>query len=305
MHPTTTRRGFLGQAAAFVSVAASSSLRGAPPARKTLVGAHPWVYAAKLPGFDFTPRLPEIFADFRAAGFDAIELMHVALRHDDAVARIRELSRRHSLPVLGTSFSGAMWDRAQHAQILESGRTAMTRLAALGGRTFGASVGALRGFPPKTRKTEGQLDAQAECLRELMAFGKELGIVVNLHNHTYEVENELDDLKGTLARIPEARLGPDLNWLIRGGVDPVDFIRRYGRQIVFLHLRDQAADGRWVEGMGDGATDFAAIAQALRDVNFSGDAVIELAHETDFAPTRPLGETWRRSRDFVRERMGF
>ncbi len=58
--------------------------------------------------------------------------------------------------------------------------------------------------------------------------------MLNLHNHTYEVENELYDLKGTLARIPGIKLGPDLNWLVRAGVDPAGFIRRFGKQIVFM-----------------------------------------------------------------------
>ena len=74
--------------------------------------------------------------------------------------------------------------------------------------------------------------------------------MLNLHNHTYEVENQLHDLKGTLARIPDVKLGPDLNWLIRGGVDPVQFIHDHGEQIVFLHLHDQKADGKWSEAMG-------------------------------------------------------
>ena len=63
-------------------------------------------------------------------------------------------------------------------------------------------------------------------------------MVPNLHNHNYEVENDMHDLKGTLARLPHTKLGPDLNWLVRGGVDPVAFLRQYASQIVFLHLRD-------------------------------------------------------------------
>jgi sugar phosphate isomerase/epimerase len=130
-------------------------------------------------------------------------------------------------------------------------------------------------------------------------------VVLNLHNHTYEVVDDLHDLKGTLARIPEVKLGPDLNWLVRAGVDPASFIRQFGRQIVFMHLRDQKKDGRWSEGLGEGDTDFAAIGRGLHEVGFQGDAVIELAHEKDFHPTRPLGETWKLSRNFVKQALGY
>ena len=47
------------------------------------------------------------------------------------------------------------------------------------------------------------------------------------------------------------------------------------------------------------------IGKALRKVNFAGDAMIELAFESDFKPTRPLRETLRMSRDYVRKTLGF
>ncbi len=269
-------------------------------AAKVVVGAHPWVYAATQPEYDITPVLPAIFADMKYAGMAGIELMHTALRPDDSVQRIGELVEKHGLPVIGTSFGGAMWDRTKHHEVLEDAERVVTRLARLGGRTLGTSVGHAPG-----RKTPEQLDAQADVLRKMIALCSTHSVVLNLHNHTYEVVDDLHDLKGTLQRIPDVKLGPDLNWLVRGGVDPVAFIRRYGRQIVFLHLRDQKADGRWSEAMGEGDMDYAAIGAALREINFRGDAVIELAHERNFKPTRPLRESLKISREFVRTTLGY
>jgi sugar phosphate isomerase/epimerase len=271
---------------------------------KIVVGGHPWVYAATLPDHDITPVLPQIFADMHYAGLDGIELMHTALRPDDAVERIRPLSSEHSLPVIGMSFGGAMWDRSQHRAVLEDARLVIPRLAQLGGRTLGISVGAIK-WGAKIRKTPEQLDAQADCLRQIFGLCEAHSIVPNLHNHTYEVESDLHDLRGTLERLPGAKLGPDLNWLVRGGVDPAWFLRQFAPQIVFLHLRDQHADGRWSEALGEGDMDWEAVAQALRDIQFQGDAVIELAHERDFVPTRPLRESLRLSRAFVREALGY
>jgi sugar phosphate isomerase/epimerase len=271
-----------------------------PAAAKVIVGAHPWVYAATQPKYDITPVLPAIFADMRYAGIEGIELMHTALLPKDAVERIGELSQRHRLPVLGTSFGGAMWDRGQHQAVLEDAEVVISRLAKLGGRTLGTSVGSA----PK-RKTPEQLDAQAEVLRKIVGLCQAHGVVLNLHNHTYEVVDDLHDLKGTMARIPDVRLGPDLNWLVRGGVDPVKFIRQYGKRIVFLHLRDQKADGRWSEAMGEGNMDYLAVGKALHEVGFRGDAVIELAHEANFQPTRPLRESLKISREFVRRVLGY
>jgi len=273
---------------------------GAPQAKKVVVGAHGWVYAAPLPGYDYTPILEQIFSDLKYAGIEAFELMHIVLRHPDAVEHIGALSHQYALPILGTSFEGEMWDRTKHSAILEDADLAITRVAKLGGRTLGTSVG--RAPAPKTPE---QLDAQAEVLQKIITLGKSHGVILNLHNHTYEVENDLHDLKGTLARIPEVKLGPDLNWLVRAGVNPVDFIHRFGKQIVFMHIRDQKADGKWSEAVGEGNMDYAGIAKALDAIPFAGDAVIELAHEQGFKLTRPLREDWKISREFVRKTLGY
>ena len=268
--------------------------------KKVKVGAHIWVYAAKMPQYDVTPILSQIFADLKYAGLDGVELMHDILRKDETVEQIAELSEKHELPIIGTSFYGDMWDRTQHQAVFDDAKLVIENLAALGGTTFGISVGTA-----PAKKTEQQLDDQALLLRRVMAVAKANGIEPNLHNHTYEVVDNLHDLKGTLARIPDAKLGPDLNWLVRGGVDPVWFIRKYGRQIVFLHLRNQYKNGRWSESLGEGDMDYPAIAKALREVNFNGTAVIELAHESDFEITRPLRESWKLSREYVREVLGY
>ncbi|MCL5282735.1 MAG: sugar phosphate isomerase/epimerase [Planctomycetes bacterium] len=304
------RRGFLGSTARglFAAAAGVSLSRICSGKEKTesagkkkiIVGAHPWVYAATQPKNEIYPILDRIFADMSYAGLDGIELMHTALRPADSVETIRALSRKYSLPVIGTSFGGDLWDRAQHETVFQDARTVVDHLAGVGGWTFGVSVG-----KAPQPKTPAQFDAQAELLRGIIALCQSRGIVLNLHNHTYEVENGLRDLKGTLARIPDVKLGPDLNWLLRGGVDPVSFIKTYGSQIVFLHLRDQKADGKWSEAMGEGNMDYAAIGKALQEVKFSGDAVIELAHEGNFKPTRPLRESLKMSRAYVKQTLGF
>lgn len=269
-------------------------------AGRMVVGAHPWVYAAGREKRDVFPILADIFSDISYAGFGGIELMPDALKAEGGVETVHDLAEQHSLAVIGCSWGGAMWDRQKHAAIMEDARLLVPRLAQVGGRTLGTSVG--RAPEPKTPE---QLDAQADVLRQLIPFCESHGVVLNLHNHTYEVENSEHDLRGTLARVPEVKLGPDLNWLLRAGVDPVDFIRRHGKSIVFLHLRDQKADGRWPEAMGEGDMGYNAMGRALNEVGFRGDAVVELAHERDFRLTRPLRESLKLSREYVRKALGW
>jgi sugar phosphate isomerase/epimerase len=106
-----------------------------------------------------------------------------------------------------------------------------------------------------------------------------------------------------VARVPEIKLGPDLNWLVRAGVDPVWFIKTYGHKMVYMHIRDQDANGKWTEAVGQGTTDFPAIAKALKGINYQGKAAVELAFEG--APKDPIRQSWKTSRDYVQKVFGW
>jgi sugar phosphate isomerase/epimerase len=264
------------------------------------VGAHLWMFAAKQPGYDATPVLEDVFRQYSTAGLDGIELMHQILLHEDAVQRVGELSNRYNLPVIGTSYEAPMWSRKEHVKIANDVETLITRLGALKGRTLGISVG-----DAGRKKTPSEFDAQADMLRQIMQICKDKKVRPNLHNHVYEVRDNEYDLQHTLERVDGIALGPDVGWLYRAGINPVGFITRYQDRIVFMHLRDETADHKWPDALGDGVIDFAAIGHALPQMHFSGDVMIELAHETDFVPVRPFGESVRASREYVRRVMRY
>jgi sugar phosphate isomerase/epimerase len=254
-----------------------------------------WVYASRYPpSWDCTPILDEVFSDLKYAGLQGVELMEVILKQGDAVARLNDLVGKYSFPVIGTSYYADMWDKNKQQQILEDAETVIERLHAVGGTLLGITVG-----DAKHVKTEEELDAQAEMLKKIITVCDKNKVLPNLHNHTFEIINDMHDLKATLKRIPDINLGPDLNWLIRGGIDPVWFINTYGHQIIFMHIRDQDAQGKWTETVGEGVTDFPGIAKALKKINYKGKAAIELAF--DNLPVHLLKENWKKSRKYVKK----
>lgn len=189
--------------------------------KKLFVGAHVWIYASTQPNYDVSNILPQIFSDMKYTGLDGVETMEQPLRKKETTKIIAELIEEYSLPLLGTSYGAEMWDKTKHVEILDDVENIMNNMAKVKARTFGTSVG----HPSGRIKTEDELDAQAELLKKLIVIGEKNGIVLNLHNHTYEVENNLFDVKGTLKRIPDIKLGPDLNWLLRANVDPISFLK--------------------------------------------------------------------------------
>lgn len=278
----------------------SFSLLAGNKKEKITVGAHVWIFASTQPGFDVSPVLDQIFSDVAYAGFDGVETMEQPLRSDVYTRQIGELIDKHKIKLIGSSYGADMWDKDKQNQIYEDVDLIFSNMGKLGGKTFGVSVGG----PPRRKKTEEEFDAQASLLRKLIRLGESKGIVLNLHNHVAEVADNMYDLHGTLKRIPDIKLGPDLNWLLRAGVDPIKFLREFKQQIVFLHLRDQLSNGKWPESMGEGDVDFREIAGGLKEINFKGPAIIELAHENGFTPSRPLKESLKMSREYMRKTMG-
>ena len=280
--------------------ATSSSVFSGNNLKKISVGAHVWVYAATQPGYDVSPVLGQIFSDMSYAGFDGVETMEHPLRSAVYTKQIKEFIDQYKIKLTGSSYGADMWNKEKQNQIYEDVDLIFTNMASVGGRTFGVSVGE----PAGRKKTEAEFDNQAELLRKLVDLGNKKGIVLNLHNHTAEVENKMYDLRGTLKRIPDIKLGPDLNWLLRAGIDPLSFLREFKKLIVFMHLRDQKIDGKWPESLGEGDVNFKEIASVINEINFEGDAIIELAHENGFIKTRPLRESLKMSREFMRKTMG-
>jgi len=296
-----SRRNFLKTSGTFAGALALNSLinenlfAAKNYVAKVPVYAHLWVYASRYPpDWDCTPILDDVFSDLKYAGLEGVEVMEVLLRHSDAVTRFNDLIHKHELPVSGTSYYGDMWNKNEHQKILEDVELVVERLHLVGGTIFGITVG-----DAKHIKTEDELDAQAELLKKIITVCEKNKVEPNLHNHTFEVTNGLHDLKGTLKRIPDIKLGPDLNWLVRAGVDPVWFIKTYGHQMVYMHIRDQLANGKWTEAVGEGVTDFPAIAKALKEINYHEKAAIELAF--DEPPKNPIREDWKKSREYVRK----
>lgn len=301
-----TRRRFITQTGYVAAALTMSSLlpkkllaESISENNKVVVSGHLWVYASKYPpDWDCTPILDTVWSDFKYAGMSGVEVMEIILRHPDAEQRFADLIGKYGIPLTGTSYYADMWDKNKKQEILDDVNLIVGKLNKLGASTFGITVGNAGHV-----KTEDELDAQADLLKAIFKVCDTNKIQSNLHNHTFEVDNGMHDLKGTLARIPDANLGPDLNWLIRGGVDPVWFVKTYGHQMVYMHIRDQYADGKWTEYLGQGVTDFPAIAQALKEVNFKGRAAIELAF--DNPPVNHVKDDWKLSRQYVNKVFGW
>ncbi|WP_230531494.1 sugar phosphate isomerase/epimerase family protein [Microvirga roseola] len=155
-----------------------------------------------------------------------------------------------------------------------------------------------------------QRDVDADGWRSL---GQELGqiadrfqrdgIRLGYHNHHWELKPK-DGSKTALELIFEEAEGSplawqvDVAWLVRGDVDPKDWIQRYRNRITAAHVKDIAPAGQneeqdgWAD-VGSGVLDWRSLWRSCRE---AGAKWMVVEHDKPADPAR----TARTSFDFLR-----
>jgi sugar phosphate isomerase/epimerase len=267
-------------------------------------------------------------------GFDGLELacwgdhfeVDKALADEEYCARKRELLDRYNMQVFAVSnhlvgqavldligerhravLPKGVWGdgdpvgvNSRAAQAMQDSARAAQRLGVdvVNGFTGSSIWHLLYSFPPVP---PDWIDAGFNLLAErwnpvLDVFG-ECGVRFALEVHPTEIafdlvtaERALDALGGR----PEFGFNFDPSHLQWQGVDPVEFIRRFGDRIYHVHMKDVIVtlDGRsgilashlpfgdprrgWdFRSLGHGSVDFNAILRALNDVGYQGPLSVE------------------------------
>lgn len=85
---------------------------------------------------------------------------------------------------------------------------------------------------------------------------------------------------------------PDVGHIAKGGMEPLEIIKKYRSQVNCVHYKDMYKDGRWA-ATGAGAIDFKGITEYLVESQYEGWIIME--DECDEAITDPDGLTLRDS----------
>ena len=98
----------------------------------------------------------------------------------------------------------------------------------------------ISGYGKDVFENDAALKKTADSLNEALDYFVPKGFTVSLHNHWWEFHNtryaQLLDL------CPRAHLELDIYWAQVGGGNPVDVIKKYGKRIRFLHVKDGPAN---------------------------------------------------------------
>lgn len=278
------------------------SSQDAPIAQPRIVAAtYVWSQEYTGRGQRLEDHLDAAFAATARAGFDAVQgwLSWYGTDAQAAATAAALAAQRLSMPSAYTD--GPLHDDRADATI--------DRVAQWAGRGRPHGLRMVVMNPDVRRdgaeKTDDELSVQARNLDRLGSRLQALQVSLAIHAHDKEMRSGAREWYSTLRQTDPATVGIclDLHWVHRGGQDPATLLKAAGARVLDVHLRN-SNQGIWLQDLGRGDLDYAALAEVFRRGNYRGSYTVELAYEPRTRRTRTLEANLRMSREFLVHTLG-
>jgi len=125
--------------------------------------------------------------------------------------------------------------------------------------------------------TNDEVEWVCESLRQVLKSAENMGI--EIHLETSLPPNQFSDLLSSIHH-PLLRVNYDSGNSSALGYHPNDEFSAYGTQIGSVHVKDRTLGGGTVP-LGTGSTDFWALRNNLKNINYKGDFIIQAARGLD------------------------
>ena len=268
------------------------ALTGQPAYAPTLAAqVYVWTQQFRRQKRALADGIEDVIAGTRAAGFENLELMSLFLT--------LELLKVHELKIPIVYNGGPMHEAAAARKTVAQTLELAGAVADAGTRVITVNPSPK---PKRVRKSDAELEVQANAVNRLSAGLAGNGLKLILHHHDPEMAENAREWRHLLNNT-DAGVCIDTHWVLRGGQDTMAIVREACERLVSLHLRNSRND-IWTEALGDGDVNYREVAAYLKQSSFQGYLVVELAHQEETKITRSLEENLRLSRQYAEEVFG-
>jgi inosose dehydratase len=244
--------------------------------------------------------------DISALGYAGIQLRANALDEFPDAHALRDLLAAHKLVFVAISSGNVYLDPAVRQMQLETHAAHAKYLHEAGG-LYLQLIG--DGFKGRTSYSAADYKLEGELMTEIAKRAADYGIRTGFHNHMNTIGQAPEGVDAILdAADPRyVELELDTAHYAQGGGDPAAAIRKYGRRLLFMHLKDvknaPTKSGYEFAELGVGRIDWNAVFAALRETRFRGWGVVELDGERQGSDLTPK-QSAEMSLKFLREKLG-
>ncbi len=247
--------------------------------------------------------------DIASLGFRGIQLRsNIVPKFVDRPAALHEQLARRSLTLVALSSGNLSIDPAVEREQLQRHARHALFLQQVGG----LYLQIIDERPRGRAATEGDYTRLGRLLTELGKRTADIGIPLSYHHHMGSLGEKPNEVRAIIAASDPryVKFQLDTAHYQQGGGDPAQAVKEYADRLLFLHIKDLASpivgepagSYRFVE-LGRGKVDFKRVFDALRDVAFSGWAIVELDRVPD--PSRTPKESAVLSKKYLEETLKF
>jgi inosose dehydratase len=239
-------------------------------------------------------------------GYSGIQLRSNAVKEFPDPHALRDLLQKYKLTFVALSSGDVPLNPEARQNIIDGHVRNAQYLHEAGGKylqLIGASSKDKATFNPDDYKYEGRL------LTEIAKRAADLGIQTGFHNHMNTIGQTPEAVDSILDAADSAyvKLELDTAHYAQGGGDPAAAIRKYGKRLLFLHLKDTRAastsSGYEFVELGQGRVDFPAILAALKEIHFRGWGIVEL-DGSRAEPSPPPKDSAEISKHYLEQKLG-
>jgi inosose dehydratase len=298
---TVSRRDFVRSAAisaagvtAFGCAAVGKEAKATPLVGSSIYG---WTQYAQRDGRPLD--VPEVMTALKDCGYDYLEGF-MNLEQPDENARFADQLRGKGLHPHSIYSGATLHDSSKRDAELQKVLAAASVCGREGFKSLSCNPS-----PVGREKTIEELDTQASALNELGRGLARLGMKLGVHQHLPEMASKAREFHHIFENTDPAlvRWCYDVHWVWKGGVAPLEALKRYGDRVLAWHLR-QSRNGIWWETLDTGEIDYAAVAKFARKHRLPSSYTVELAIESGTQVTRSAVENHSQSRKFVKQVFG-
>jgi L-ribulose-5-phosphate 3-epimerase len=218
------------------------------------------------------------------AGLDCIELiydLHGAdaspIATDDGIDKVRHLSQRYGIPVRSMCadyFMDRPLLRASASEMDE--RLGMLEWLLGRGHELGISRVVVPFVDASSIETDPERDGVCGALERILPVAERYETEIHL-----ETSLSPGRFAGLLARLPHplVKVNYDSGNSASLGYDPREEFAAYGGRVGSVHVKDRVLGGGTVP-LGTGDTDFTALAECLKETEYRGDLILQVARGT-------------------------
>jgi inosose dehydratase len=224
-------------------------------------------YTWEMLGDKWRGSVDDILTMVADAAYEGIEITNSMIReYDGRPAEFAKAIRGRGLSLAAFAYASptGFTDPANRGNELEGAEKAMRFVA-----HFPGVVLALGGASsPERTNVARKIGNAAEFYNEVGRRGKAAGVPVAFHPHSHHgslfESREEYDLVMSATDPDTVGWNPDTGHIVRGGQDLLDTVRRYGKRINHVHLKDADKESKW-QALGKGICDMPGVLKLLKD----------------------------------------